>query len=473
MKPWALPVIVLGFLALHIGMAALIPLVEDEAYYALWASRPAFGYYDHPPMIAWWIWLGEQGLGRTTLGVRLLPLLASALITLATYRVACLLTDDRRTGLWAAFWVNSMTLFAALSFIATPDAPSALFWTASVWALAELLKRKNANWWLAVGLFAGLGVQSKFTNLFFGVGLVLWILLSVDGRRWLTRWQLWAGGFVACLAMAPLVWWNELHDWVGLERQFGRIEADGFALAGVAEFVLSTILLVSPLLFWLVLRGVRRSGRAGAFLIWVSAPFVIYLVYHGTQASVQGNWLLPIYPSLAVIASLSLRREGPGWVEKAAGPLGLATTALVLALALWPGVPVFPGHNPLNQTKGWEDVGPEIEELAAQNDARWIATGGYGLTGQLHHYISRNLPVWQINEPKRYLFRGAFPQSLCGEKALVVVRRNQSDAALRHFVSVVDLGTVTRSSKGAALVTYQVFLAQGLVDPVWDTCLAD
>ena len=30
-------------------------LVPDEAYYWLWSRVPSAGYYDHPPMIAWWI----------------------------------------------------------------------------------------------------------------------------------------------------------------------------------------------------------------------------------------------------------------------------------------------------------------------------------------------------------------------------------------------------------------------------------
>ena len=32
-----------------------VPLTEDEAYYRLWSARLQMGYFDHPPMIAWWI----------------------------------------------------------------------------------------------------------------------------------------------------------------------------------------------------------------------------------------------------------------------------------------------------------------------------------------------------------------------------------------------------------------------------------
>ena len=36
-------------------MAGLLPLSADEAYYWLWSLHPAWGYFDHPPMIAWLI----------------------------------------------------------------------------------------------------------------------------------------------------------------------------------------------------------------------------------------------------------------------------------------------------------------------------------------------------------------------------------------------------------------------------------
>ena len=33
--------------------AGTAPLIDDEAYYWLWAQRLDWGYLDHPPLIAW------------------------------------------------------------------------------------------------------------------------------------------------------------------------------------------------------------------------------------------------------------------------------------------------------------------------------------------------------------------------------------------------------------------------------------
>ncbi|MEP6968511.1 MAG: glycosyltransferase family 39 protein, partial [Pseudomonadota bacterium] len=74
--------------ALRLTVGASMHLTEDEAYYRLWSMAPAFGYYDHPPMIAWWIWLGRRLLGDTPLGVRIGPIVAGALTTALVFDLA-------------------------------------------------------------------------------------------------------------------------------------------------------------------------------------------------------------------------------------------------------------------------------------------------------------------------------------------------------------------------------------------------
>ena len=84
---------VLAATIVRLVAGALIPLTEDEAYYRLWSMRPAFGYFDHPPMIAWQTWLGRHIAGDNPLGVRLIPTLATAATSFVTFGLA------RRLGL--------------------------------------------------------------------------------------------------------------------------------------------------------------------------------------------------------------------------------------------------------------------------------------------------------------------------------------------------------------------------------------
>ena len=80
------------FLLLHFAIAILVPNFDDEAYYALWSRDLALGYYDHPPMIAYFIHLGVQIFGETPLGLRFVSIL--------TVVASGMLVGDMARRLW-------------------------------------------------------------------------------------------------------------------------------------------------------------------------------------------------------------------------------------------------------------------------------------------------------------------------------------------------------------------------------------
>ena len=55
-------VLLLAVNLFKLAVARCFPLIGDEAYYWLWSRRPALGYFDHPPMVAWLITLSTAVL---------------------------------------------------------------------------------------------------------------------------------------------------------------------------------------------------------------------------------------------------------------------------------------------------------------------------------------------------------------------------------------------------------------------------
>jgi hypothetical protein len=60
-----------------------------------------------------------------------------------------------------------------------------MFWALTVLAIAEFVRSRNANWWLVAGLFAGLGLLSKYNVVFLGAGILLYLMTSRERLAWL------------------------------------------------------------------------------------------------------------------------------------------------------------------------------------------------------------------------------------------------------------------------------------------------
>ena len=166
---------------LRLWAASHVGLVPDEAYYWLWSRTPDFGYADHPPMIAWWIWLSTRVLGDSALGIRALSVLSALMTSIAVYGIGTQLWN-RAVALRAVLWFNATILVGVGAILSTPDAPSTMFWALAVWALSAIFRTQRSWLWIVVGVFAGLGCVSKYTNLFFGLGIVAWLVVDPAGH---------------------------------------------------------------------------------------------------------------------------------------------------------------------------------------------------------------------------------------------------------------------------------------------------
>ena len=176
---------ILGLIALRLVSAAYTPLTFDEAYYWMWSKHLAGGYYDHPPMVAVVIRLGTLIAGDTELGVRLVSILLALPMSWAIYRTAFILFGGARVATSAAMLLNATLMAAVGTLIVTPDAPLLVASTFLLFALAKVLQTERGAWWLAVGAAAGCALLSKYTALFFGPAILIWLIAVPRLRHWL------------------------------------------------------------------------------------------------------------------------------------------------------------------------------------------------------------------------------------------------------------------------------------------------
>ena len=439
----------LGFVALHLVVGAIIPLIGDESYYMLWASGLDWDYYDHPPMIAWMIHAGTLVFGASPFGVRVVALLGMGVASLG---VADIARSCRAAPSRAVWYFNLSLLVFGVGGFATPDAPSTLFWVLSTAAALRAVQGRGtgwwAGWWALAGLAAGLGIMSKFTNLFLGVGYLGWLLLSLRGRASLRGGGPYLAVLAAVVPVVPLILWNLSHDGLGFQRQFGRIAEGGYSARYLVEYLALLVLVPGPVVAVLALRGVSR-GIGGAFLLWSVGPLLGYFAVHALHAQVQANWLIPVSAAVAVLAAGVASDRWHGWAVAAGAVLAFG----LMGLAFNPVAAIGAQDNPPNQTRGWPGL---LAQIPADG---WIATTDYALTGQLYARLPGR-QVWALTELQRYGFRGGFPAALCDAPGWMIEEDGADHGGL--FRTVGPVVTLTRDFGGQVLKTYHLRRVQGV-----------
>src|SRR6476660_3413138 len=188
---------VAALVVLRLVAAAWTPLTFDEAYYWMWSKNLAGGYYDHPPMVAYVIRAGTMIAGNTELGVRLVSVLLALPMSYAVYRSAAILFGGARVAATSAILLNVTMMASVGTLIVTPDAPLLVASSFVLFFLAKVLETGRGVWWLAVGAAVGAALLSKYTALFFGPAILIWLVSIPKLRRWLITPWLYLGGLIA------------------------------------------------------------------------------------------------------------------------------------------------------------------------------------------------------------------------------------------------------------------------------------
>lgn len=474
-------IVVALLLAGRVVLAATTNLAEDEAYYWLWSTHLAAGYYDHPPMIAYWIRAGTSLFGQTAFGVRAVGLLSAVAGSYLLYITSLSLFRDRQAAVLTVVWMNATLLCNAAAIVATPDTPLAFFATLTLFALAKLIETGNGAWWYAIGAALGLAFVSKYTAALLLPGLFVWMIASAEGRRWFLRIEPYLGAIIAFAIIAPLVYWNYSHDWVSFAKQaqHGVKDKPANAVLSVAEFFGGQAGLATPLIFgfclfgsvYALLRGWKNGEPRLLLLGAMTAPAFAFFFLHAAEQKIQPNWPGLLYPA-AILAALHgflayaheyRPRPLVAAAFRSAPWIGFAFTIVVFAQLGFGVFPIEAKKDPTSRLKGWATLGADVERLQRQYGAQSILTDRYAITGELAFYTSGPSNVLQINERIRYANLPAPDETKLRDAPALLALRQGSDLArnLPAYSSAQFVTTLMREAGFHSRDAYDVYLLTG------------
>ena len=271
----------------NLFQAGFTELANDEAYYHMFAENLSWGYFDHPPMTALLVWLGEHLCGGE-FGVRFFFTLLQPLYLFVFWRIIRPTDADRRdAGLFVM--LSAATLMLQLyGFIAVPDGP--LMMTAALFLLTfKWFTEGRRAAWLWMGVAMALMAYSKYH----GALVVLFALAATPPRVFL-RPTLYLSGAVALLLLVPHFVWQYEHDWASLAYHLaGRNSV--FRPGYVAEYLLNLLVVFNPFFVPLYVRSwiaVKPQNPVERALKFIPAAFIVFFLLSTLRGYVQPQWVI-------------------------------------------------------------------------------------------------------------------------------------------------------------------------------------
>jgi 4-amino-4-deoxy-L-arabinose transferase-like glycosyltransferase len=336
--PW---IAAISFFLLIVSTAGRYGFFGDELYYIACSKHLAFGYVDHPPLVALLTLVSRSVFGESLLGLRVISGMAGALTVLWAARLAQKLGGGPFAQAVASLSICFATAFPALSSFYSMNAIDITLATLLFVLLADATKDPTPSRWIFVGLVFGLGALNKYTFLVLGFSFVVSLVVT---RRWsiLKNPWIYVGGTVGALLFLPHVMWQIAQGWPTLEFMRNATEHKNLSLT-LTELGGQLLIGLNPLTFplWTVGLGALVASpalRSVRFLGWMA---LIFLAVYGTQSS-KFYYVIPIFPLLlsagALQAEQFLMRLSRPWFRWALlSPIAL-TGCLLMPLA----VPLLP-----------------------------------------------------------------------------------------------------------------------------------
>ncbi len=395
----------------HLVVATRYGWHRDEFYYVASGRHLAWGYPDQPPLTPFLARIAASAPG----GV--LPLRIVAIAAQAATLVLAALTARELGGRGCAQALSAACIagagvFVGASLLLGTTVVDQLLWALVIWATLRAIRIDSAGAWIAVGVAAGLGLENKSTvAVFLGA---IFIGLAVARRPVLRRRGPWLAAAIAALLWVPNLVWDARHNWINLDT--ARVIADdqGGFVGSLAQLPILLILLPTPFLVLMWIRGVRwgarhPSGRDHRWLLVAAAVVVAAVTVAGGKPYYAAPMLVPLF----AMGAVATEARTPAGTRLGRWTLAAVVVSIIGATVI--GLPVATPSlstalRPVNkepmETYGWPGFAHQVQSaLSKDPGAVAVYTSNYGEAGALARYGPRfglSIPVVSGQNAYRY-----------------------------------------------------------------------
>ncbi|MBT8236058.1 MAG: glycosyltransferase family 39 protein [Bacteroidia bacterium] len=332
---------------INILQASFTQLIFDEAYYWHFAQEMAWGYFDHPPMVAALIKISSF-LFSGELGVRFL----SCLLGIGTVVLLWdTISNSDKIGYIPHFFllIFAMPLLNAYGFLTLPDTPLLFFTAFFLWTYKKYLEGPTILLSLLLGVLMAALMYSKY-HAFLVIFLVFLSNLSLIKDKYA-----WLALLIGIVCYTPHLYWLWENNWVSIKYHLFDRPNRAYEFMDFTLGYLLNLILIFGLIFPVVYYSIFRQRPDSMFkrcLLFLVLGFLTFFFVSSFNRRVQTQWIIIVcIPAVLLTYDFILRHSTSSkWLYK----LGIASAAILLFARL--GLiyePLFPVAYETHGNKEW------------------------------------------------------------------------------------------------------------------------
>jgi len=309
---------------LNVLQSYTLELHGDEAYYWVYSRFLDWGYFDHPPMVAIFIRIGDS-IMHNELGLRLLTIVTNSA---SLYLIWLMLKRYAIDAKWFMAIASGLFIFHMYGFTTTPDSPLFFFTALFYYFYQRYIDEDKWDLALVLGIIAACLLYSKYHGI-----LVIGLTLCANIKL-LRRKSFWLIAALAAVLFMPHVLWQFHHNFPSLRYHLVD-RSEKYDWSFTAGYPLGQLAMAGPLIGWFLYYSAAKIKIKDTFIQTLAvncAGTFLFFWLNTFKGNVQMHWTLVAYVPLTMLVLIRFKQatHPPKWFYR----LTLVNTALILFIRL-------------------------------------------------------------------------------------------------------------------------------------------
>ena len=273
------------WLGMNFFQALFTEIMKDEAYYALFGQKLAWGYFDHPPFIGLMTYISALFL-KGNLSVRFLTVFMQFFTLVIIWKIIREKSPDSKKIMVFFIIALSMVMFQAYGFVTTPDVPLLFFTAFFLLAYRNFLKSES---WLH-SFFLALGMVGMIYSKYHAFLIIGFIVLS--NLKLLIHPKFRIAVCLSMLLLVPHIYWQISMDFPSFKYHLSD-RSRSFKWLFFFEYLPNQLVVFNPFTFGAVIYILIKHRARDTFergLYFLTGGFLTFFWIMSFRGHVEPHW---------------------------------------------------------------------------------------------------------------------------------------------------------------------------------------